>query len=211
MKYRLRKIFSSIQGEGRNTGRPATFIRFAGCNLNCPWCDTRKHTKEMLTISEIMMQVRKLGNRSVIVTGGEPTIVIGLGELLSALKDEGYWLALETNGTRNIPEIELFDYVAVSPKYFYRNRYAEGTMVRKADEVRIVAEDEAMVGFCRQMRERIAAKDYYISPLEESGKIHYRRAFNLLLKLNSAPKTGGEAPWPPWSLSIQTHKVLGIK
>ena len=211
MKSRLRKIFSSIQGEGRNTGRPATFIRFAGCNLNCPWCDTRKHTKEMLTISEIMMQVRKLGNRSVIVTGGETTIVIGLGELLSALKDEGYWLALETNGTRNIPELEFFDYVAVSPKYFYRARYAENTMVRHADEVRIVAEDEAMAGFCRQMRERISAADYYISPLEEGGKIHYRRAFNLLLRLNAAKVGGPAAPWPPWMLSIQTHKVLGLR
>ena len=158
-----------------------------------------------------MDKVRKLGNRSVIVTGGEPTIVIGLKEVLKALKEKGYWLALETNGTRNIPEIELFDYISVSPKYFYRARYAEETMVRQADEVRIVAEDEMMVGFCRQMRERISARDYYISPLEESGKIHYRRAFNLLLKLNSVPKTGGEAPWPPWSLSIQTHKVLGIK
>ena len=68
-----------------------------------------------------------------------------------------------------------------------------------------------VVGFCRDLKGRIAATDYYISPLEESGKIHYRRAFNLMLKLNSAPKTGGEAPWPPWSLSIQTHKVLGIK
>ena len=88
MKYRLRSIFSSIQGEGRHTGRPATFIRFAGCNLNCPWCDTRKHTKEMLSIPEIMAKVRKLGNRSVIVTGGEPTIVIGLRDILTALKNE---------------------------------------------------------------------------------------------------------------------------
>ena len=211
MKYRLRSIFSSIQGEGRHTGRPATFIRFAGCNLNCPWCDTRKHTKEMLSIPEIMAKVRKLGNRSVIVTGGEPTIVIGLREILTALKNEDHWLALETNGTRNIPEIEMFDYVSVSPKYFYRTRYAEGTMVHKADEVRIVAEDEMMAGFCRQMRGRIAANDYFISPLEENGKIHYRRAFNLMLKLNAAPKTGGAAPWPPWALSIQTHKVLGLK
>jgi organic radical activating enzyme len=147
----------------------------------------------------------------VVVTGGEPTIVIGLRELLEALKNEGYWLALETNGTRNIPEIALFDYVAVSPKFFYRARYSEATMVRKANEVRIVAEEEQMSGFCRQMRERIKADEYYISPLEENGKIHYRRAFTLMNKLNAAPKTGGEAPWPPWSLSIQTQKVLGIK
>ena len=211
MKYRVRSIFSSIQGEGRHTGRPATFIRFAGCNLNCPWCDTHRHTREMLTLFEIMARVRQLKNRSVIVTGGEPTIVIGLKEVLQALKAEGYWLALETNGARNIPELELFDYIAVSPKYFYRTRYVEGNMVRRADEVRIVAEDELMTGFCRQMRERIDATDYFISPLETNGKIHYRRAFNLLLKLNAAPKTGGDAPWPPWALSIQTHKVLGLK
>ena len=211
MKYRLRSIFSSLQGEGRHTGRPATFIRFAGCNLNCPWCDTHKHTREMLTLSEIMARVRQLKNRTVIVTGGEPTIVIGLKEVLQALKKEGYWLALETNGTRDIPELALFDYIAVSPKYFYRARYAEDKMVRQADEVRIVAEDELMTGFCRQMRERIAATDYFISPLEEKGKIHYRRAFDLILKLNAAPKTGGDAPWPPWALSIQTHKVLGMK
>ena len=211
MKYRLRSIFSSIQGEGRNTGRPATFIRFAGCNLNCPWCDTRKHTKEMLTLAEIMAKVRKLNNRSVIITGGEPTIVIGLNDILAELKKEGYWLAIETNGTRNIPELEMFDYISVSPKNFYRARYADGTMLHKANEVRIVAEDELMLGFCRDMRKRIAADDYFISPLDENGKIHYRRAFNLMLKLNAKPKTGGEAPWPPWCLSIQTHKVLGLK
>lgn len=211
MKYRLRSVFSSIQGEGRHTGRPATFIRFAGCNFNCPWCDTHKHTREMLTIPEIMAQVRKFGNRTVIITGGEPTIVIGLREVLLALKKENYWLALETNGVRNIPELALFDYVAVSPKFFYRARYKDETMVCKADEVRIVAEDELMVGFCRQMREKIVANDYYISPLEEKGKIHYRRAFDLMEKLNVAPKTGGGAPWPPWMLSIQTHKVLGMK
>ena len=50
MKYRLRSVFRSIQGEGRNTGRPATFIRFAGCNLNCPWCDTQTVSYTHLTL-----------------------------------------------------------------------------------------------------------------------------------------------------------------
>jgi len=211
MKYRLRSIFSSIQGEGRHTGRPATFIRFAGCNFNCPWCDTHKHTKAMMTVHEIMAKVHSFKNRTVILTGGEPTVVIGLRDILDALKKDGYWLALETNGARRIPELELFDYVSVSPKYFYRARYAAETMVREADEVRIVAEDALMAGFCRQMRARIVAHDYFISPLEDRGKIHYRRAFELMLKLNAASKTGDPAPWPPWALSIQTHKVLGLK
>ena len=164
MKYRLRSIFSSIQGEGRHTGRPATFIRFAGCNFNCPWCDTHKHTKAMMTVHEIMAKVHSFKNRTVILTGGEPTVVIGLRDILDALKKDGYWLALETNGARRIPELELFDYVSVSPKYFYRARYAAETMVREADEVRIVAEDALMAGFCRQMRARIVAHDYFISP-----------------------------------------------
>lgn len=210
MKYRMREIFSTVQGEGRNTGLPATFIRFAGCNLNCPWCDTRRHMKSMLSLSEIMANVRKLNNRAVVITGGEPTMVPGLGDVLSKLKAEGYWLALETNGLKDIQEIGMFDYVAVSPKYFYRTKYTGDSILQKADEVRIVAESSGMEEFCRKMRERIAATDYYISPLDENGKMHYRRAFNLMLKLNSAPSMKA-APWPPWSLSIQTHKVLGVK
>ena len=206
----MREIFSTIQGEGRNTGLPATFIRFAGCNLNCPWCDTKRHAKEFLTLTEIMARVRKFKNRAVIVTGGEPTTVVGLGDVLSKLKDEGYWLALETNGLKTIPELELFDYVAVSPKYFYRTKYAGESVIAKANEVRIVAESQNMEDFCRKMRERIAAADYYISPLDEGGKMHYRRAFNLMLKLNSSLSVK-TAVWPPWSLSIQTHKVLGLK
>lgn len=209
MKYRMREIFASLQGEGRNMGRPATFIRLAGCNLNCPWCDTRRQVKEMLTISQIVQKVRLLKNRSVIVTGGEPTIAPDIGELLTALKDEGCWLALETNGLKNIPELELFDYVSVSPKWFYRSRYISGeNLVTKADEVRIVAENEQMESFCVKMRELISATDYFVSPLEENGKIHYRRACNLLSKLN---RKGKNDVWPPWSLSIQMHKVLGIK
>lgn len=210
MKYRLREIFSTVQGEGRNTGLPATFIRFAGCNLSCPWCDTRRHTKLMLTLTEIMAEVRKLKNRAVVITGGEPTTVVGLGAVLSKLKDEGYWLALETNGLKPIPEVELFDYVAVSPKYFYRMKYVGESFLKKADEVRIVAESPDMEGFCSKMRAAISASDYYISPLDENGKMHYRRAFNLMKKLNSSVSIKN-APWPPWAISIQTHKVLGLK
>lgn len=210
MKYRMREIFSTIQGEGRNTGLPATFIRFAGCNLNCPWCDTRRQAKEFLSLPEIMAKVRKFKNRAVVITGGEPTTVVGLGDVLAKLKDEGYWLALETNGLKASPEVEIFDYVAVSPKYFYRTKYLGDGILRKADEVRIVAESTGMEAFCRKMRETISAADYYISPLDENGKMHYRRAFNLMLKLNESVSVK-TAVWPPWSLSIQTHKVLGLK
>jgi organic radical activating enzyme len=157
-----------------------------------------------------MAKVRKFKNRAVIITGGEPTTVVGLQDLLLKLKDEGFWLALETNGLKAIPEIELFDYVAVSPKYFYRSKYIGDGILQKADEVRIVAESSGMEDFCRKMRDRISAADYYISPLDENGKMHYRRAFNLMMKLNDSLSVK-TAIWPPWSISIQTHKVLGLK
>ena len=205
--YRLHAIFSSLQGEGRNVGRPATFIRFSTCNLACAWCDTNKTEKLQLTADEIVKEVQKLGNRSVIVTGGEPTIQPGIDELLLALRAAGCWLALETNGVQAPTRPELYDYIAVSPKPQYLARYQDGRMLRRADEMRIVATTDDIVAFCRSMRERIPADNYYVSPLEQDDRIHYRRALNLLVKLNKVSPN----LMPPWSLSIQMHKVIGIR
>lgn len=206
-RFRLHAIFSSLQGEGRNVGRPATFIRFSTCNLACAWCDTHKSEKMQLSSAEIVKEVERLGNRSVIVTGGEPTIQPGIDEMLLSLRAAGCWIALETNGVVAPTRPELYDYIAVSPKPQYLSRYQESVMLHKADEMRIVATTDEIVAFCRTMRSRIQADNYYISPLEEEGRIHYRRALNLLVKLNkSSPDL-----MPPWSLSIQMHKVIGIR
>jgi len=205
--HRLHAVFASLQGEGRNSGRPATFIRFSSCNLACAWCDTHKSEKYWPTTEELVRKVDELGNRSVIVTGGEPTIQPGLDELLLALKAAGHWIALETNGLVAPPHPEYFDYIAVSPKAMYASRYVDDKMLRRANEVRIVATTDDIAAFCRTMREKIAADDYYVSPLEQDGKIHYRRAMSLLKRLNKV----SSGLLPPWSLSIQMHKVLGIR
>ncbi len=206
-RFRLHAIFSSLQGEGRNVGRPATFIRFSTCNLACSWCDTHKREKMQLSSAEILKEVQRLGNRSVIVTGGEPTIQPDIDEMLLTLRAAGYWIALETNGVVAPTRPDLYDYIAVSPKPQYLSRYQESLMLHRADEMRIVATTDEIVAFCRTMRGRIQADNYYISPLEESNRIHYRRALNLLVKLN---KTSPDL-MPPWSLSIQMHKVIGIR
>jgi organic radical activating enzyme len=204
--HALRTIFSSLQGEGRNTGRPCTFIRYSSCNFKCPWCDTKKDTKFTLTTKEVLQKVFELKNKSVIITGGEPTIQPGLEELLDGLKKNGYWVALETNGLIAPSYLDKFDYIAVSPKYMYQVRYSPATMIRKANEVRIVATSDDIASYLRSIRQLITADDYYISPLEEKGKMHYRRAMNLLVKINKL-----EQVMPPWQLSIQTHKVLGLR
>ena len=128
-------------------------------------------------------------------------------DLLRALKAAGMWIALETNGVVAPTHPELFDYISVSPKPDAVDKYVEGTMISKADEVRIVATTDEIASFCRTMRQRIEATDYYISPLDKDGRMHYRRAFRLLKRVNALDP----GRLPPWSLSIQMHKVLGIR
>ena len=204
--HSLRSIFSSLQGEGRNTGRPCTFIRYSSCNLACVWCDTERISKMLFTTDQVVREVAKFKNKSVIITGGEPTIQPELENLVDALKEKGYWIAIETNGLVAPPFIDKFDYIAVSPKPQYQVRYDKNSMIRKANEVRIVATSDDLAVYCLKIRDLIKADDYYISPLEEKGRMHYRRAMTLLSKVN---KLSNEMP--PWQLSIQTHKVLGIR
>ena len=197
--YRLVEIFESLQGEGRNMGRPCVFVRFAGCNLSCAWCDTDVRKRFELSLAELVKEVKGFRAKSVILTGGEPTIQRGMPELVARLKAEGYWIGVETNGLVDADWLGFVDYVACSPKADFADRYeAEGTL-RAADEVRVVASSEDVVGFCRKMRERIAATDYYVSPCERQGEIDFATAKSVLGRLGD------------WSLSVQLHKLLGFR
>ena len=196
MKYPLVDIFASLQGEGRNTGRPCAFVRFAGCNLDCPWCDTDKTARFTADAAEIADEVERLGRKSVILTGGEPTAIDGVEELVAELKKRGFWIAVETNGTRRAPWLRFVDYVACSPKA----EYPESVALESADEVRVVASSEDVVAFCREMKGRIVATDYYVSPCDRDGKIDFATAKSVLARLGDG-----------WSLSVQLHKILGFR
>ena len=196
--YPLVELFESLQGEGRNTGRPVTFVRFAGCNLRCPWCDTEVRERFRLPLEELVKEVSDFAPRSVVLTGGEPTAVEGMDELVDALKAEGFWIAVETNGTRDraeCPWLDKVDYVACSPKA----EFPEALALKAADEVRIVASSEAVAGFCREVRAKMTATDWYISPCDRGGEIDYATAKAVLKAL------------PGWSLSVQLHKILGFR
>ena len=114
--YHLVEIFESLQGEGRNTGRPVVFVRFAGCNLACPWCDTDVRKNFSASLDDLVAEVKSHHAKSVILTGGEPSLVKGMAELISALKAAGYWIGVETNGTNEPAWFGQIDYVACSPK-----------------------------------------------------------------------------------------------
>lgn len=102
-KYNVLEIFSSISGEAQHAGELTTFIRLAGCNLNCSWCDTAKMLKEnnftVLTTSEIVHQCQLNGHKHVIVTGGEPLIKPNICELIGNLIKAGFEVEIETNGS----------------------------------------------------------------------------------------------------------------
>ena len=194
-KYDLVEIFESLQGEGRNMGRPCVFVRFAGCNLACPWCDTDVSCRFPATLDELLMEISGFRAKSVVLTGGEPTLVDAMPELVAALKERGYWIAVETNGTSDAEWLQFVDYVACSPK----SEFPDSVALSRADEVRVVASSEDVVGFCRDIRGRIAATDYYVSPCERGGEIDFATAKSVLSQLDG------------WSLSVQLHKILGFR
>ena len=195
MTYDLVEIFESLQGEGRNTGRPCVFIRFAGCNLKCPWCDTDVSRRFSLSLDELVAEAKGFRARSVVLTGGEPTTVDGMPEFVAALKREGFWIAVETNGTNDVPWLSFVDYVACSPKA----EFPDSLRLASADEVRVVASSEDVVEFCRDARNRISATDYYVSPCERGGEMDFATAKSVLSRLDG------------WSLSVQLHKILGFR
>ena len=195
LMYDLVEIFESLQGEGRNTGRPCVFVRFAGCNLACPWCDTDVKARFSLDLASLVAEVKSFKAKSVILTGGEPTIQKGIPELVAALKENGFWIGVETNGTSDPDWLGFVDYVACSPKA----EFPESIVLSHADEVRVVASSEDVIGFCRDIRHRIEATDYYVSPCDRGGDIDFATAKAVISALEG------------YSLSVQLHKILGFR
>jgi organic radical activating enzyme len=115
----LIEMFYSLQGEGPAMGKPATFVRLAGCNLRCEGCDTDLKPTLDLSISSVLDRIDQIKCSRVVITGGEPTMQMGeLSELISRLHSCGKEIHIESNGTNPIPRdvLEMVHCVVVSPK-----------------------------------------------------------------------------------------------
>jgi organic radical activating enzyme len=190
--YRVNDIFYSLQGEGHNTGRAAIFVRFSGCNLRCPFCDTDFSHYETMTAQAIIQRMLSLVPNSedkpiVVLTGGEPTLQVD-SALLDAIHTVFPFIAMESNGTKE-PPAEL-DWLTVSPK--------EKATVRRCNELKVLY-DEANEPDDRG----IQADYYYLQPLDTGNEAENGRILEGCVAFIKAH--------PRWRLSLQTHKLIGIK
>ena len=194
---RIKEIFYSLQGEGYHTGRAAVFVRFSGCNIRCPFCDT-DFTKGVEWAEESLAEtVRSIAGscRFVVLTGGEPTLQV-TESFISLLHEFGFEVAMETNGTR--PRPAGLDWVTISPK----DQYVKNAKVcidgKLADEVKVVYDGENDVSVYRKL-----AKRAYIQPCD-TGDAEKNR--EILRKTVEWVKEH-----PDWKLSLQTQKILEIR
>jgi 7-carboxy-7-deazaguanine synthase len=196
-RYRVNEIFYSLQGEGVRAGTPNLFLRFSRCNLACTVethgfdCDTEFESGRWMTPAEILAEFRQLSSACdwVILTGGEPALQVDR-ELIDALHEAGYKLAIETNGSLELPE--GIDWITVSPKV------AEHAIrQRRANEVKYVRGHGQAVP-----QTVVEAGHYLISPAFEGMEVD-PRALDWCIRLCKEN--------PPWRLSVQQHKLWRVR
>jgi 7-carboxy-7-deazaguanine synthase len=208
MTYTVREIFYTLQGEGANTGRPAVFCRFAGCNLwtgreadrasaVCQFCDTEfvgvgpdggSFASPEALVSAVLSHWPSAGRPFVVCTGGEPLLQLD-APLVSTFHDFNCELAIETNGTQLPPS--GIDWVCVSPK-------ANAPFVlTQGDELKLVYPQE---GAEPERFASLAFTHFFLQPMDgPQREDNTRRAIEYCLQ------------HPKWRLSVQTHKVLGLR
>lgn len=209
MSYQVKEIFYTLQGEGAQAGRPAVFLRFAGCNLwsgreedrataVCKFCDTDFRGTDGLNggrygAEALAQKVADLwpggGKAYVVCTGGEPLLQLD-DPLINALHQQGFEIAVETNGT--IPVPDGVDWTCVSPKANTKIVQLEG------QELKLVypqSEPEAQPAFFNDAD----FEHFYLQPMDGPD-----------LAYNTEQTIAYCLAHPQWKLSVQTHKVVGI-
>lgn len=192
--YAVNDVFYSLQGEGERFGLPCVFVRLAGCNLACDFCDTEFASGTKRTAAGILEWAQYVAFehcRQVIFTGGEPLLQLD-AELCAMFKKDGWFIAIETNGTKELPDDCHVDYVSCSPKG------AEHTLrLQRADELRYVRGYGQ--GIPKPAIQGVLAR--FISPRFDSGKLH-RDTLDWCVQLVKEN--------PGWRLSLQNHQLLNI-
>lgn len=194
---RVNEIFHSLQGEGCNSGTPAVFIRFSGCNLQCPFCDTQHESGTEMTEQEVVEAVKHLAPCSslVVVTGGEPALQL-TASLVEELHEIGKRVAVETNGTLPLPP--NVDWITLSPKNAWLGDEAVPVLTR-ADELKVLYDGS----HDPSAFDSIAATYRFLQPMDTGDANR-----NADLMQQAADYC---LQHPQWRLSLQIHKILNIR
>ena len=208
--------FHSLQGEGFHCGKSAFFIRLAGCEVGCPWCDT-KHSWDpqkypLFSVDSLLSEikaVRSKGASFIVLTGGEP-LQHNLNDFCKIIKDKTFSdknnsikIHLETSGVNSFSG--FYDWITLSPK---RHKPPKDYFLDKCNEIKVIINDSKDIQFAREIREKISKlkkqqnpnkeKKFFVQPAWDNNK-GYKLAINFA-------KTN-----PDWTLSLQTHKYLSIQ
>ena len=211
MTYSVKEVFYTLQGEGANAGRPAVFCRFAGCNLwsgreedrssaVCRFCDTDFVGTDgtgggKFTTADALAQAIEAhwphashARRLVVITGGEPLLQLD-APLVDALHQRGFRIAVETNGTLLPPP--GIDWLCVSPKL------GSALIVQTGQELKLVYPQE---GGDPAQFEHLAFENFYLQPMD--GPLQAQNTQAAIAYCHAHPL---------WNLSLQTHKMIGIR
>ncbi len=211
MTYSVKEIYYTLQGEGAQTGRPAVFCRFAGCNLwsgleqdrataICQFCDTdfvgtdgegggkfRDAAALARAVTACWPHDDRAGTRYVVCTGGEPLLQLDRA-LVDAFHEQQFEIAIETNGTQHPPD--GLDWICVSPKA------GAPLVLDTGDELKLVFPQD---GAPPEAFERLGFRHFFLQPMDGPQRAHNTQLAVQYCKAH-----------PKWRLSLQTHKLLGI-
>lgn len=189
--------FYSLQGEGRNTGKAAYFVRVGGCDVGCHWCDVKEswnaELHPLVLVDKVVENAKNFKAKSIVVTGGEPALY-NLTYLTSALKRIGFETFLETSGSEVITG--MWDWICLSPK---KNSPPLVSEFHKAHELKVIISDESDLVWAEENSKHVRLDCFlYLQP--EWSKISTMMPLIVDYILEH----------PKWQMSLQSHKYMHI-
>lgn len=196
---KINEIFYSLQGEGHHTGYPSVFIRFSGCNLTCPFCDTQHEDGVYMDDENIVRAVNLYSADWIVLTGGEPALWID-NEFIHLLKRAtGKKIAIETNGSHELPT--GIDWVTVSPKFGINGSPGGEVVLDRADEIKVIDVGQELEPYftleCKGDKTLMYLQPCHVEDPKENEANMLRTVRRVLED-------------PRWTLSVQLHRFLGI-
>ena len=207
---KVHEIFSTIQGEGYDTGIPCTCVRLFGCNVKCSYCDQPQCKSDLkrMSVERVFDEIRKLRIKNICITGGEPLIQEEVYSLIYELVANGYAVSIETNGTVEIPDTMRRSYKYVmdvkcpSSGVHTHNYYRNLAILHPSDEVKFVIADEEDYKFMKIVLQKYPTKaKVLVSPMFDPNQKQTigKDLCNWVIRDRLNVR-----------IQIQMHKILGV-